>query len=393
MKDTGKKKIQVLWLSDLVAPTGWSRVAHAIIKYLPKDEFEVTGLGVNYFGDPHPYDFPIYPASSGVHGDIYGFSRLEGILKTKRFDLIYILNDIWVIKEYLKKLESLKLDYKPAISIYFPIDSENHDPDWYSNIPMVDKAVVYTNFGKEVAEKALPGFPFEIISHGVDQTDFYPVDRTLARKTIFKNPELEEAFIFLNANRNQPRKRLELTMEAFKLFSENKPNNVLIYMHCGTMDADLKITNLAERLGISKRLIVTSFKTGIQTVPVEKLNLIYNSCDVGANSGLGEGFGLCNVEHASVGKPQIVPDSSSCTELFQDCGLLVKNGDPFIQSKIMTTGVLLHPTDIADCMERLYTDKELYNDLSKKSIEKFSSETYNWKAISKIWADLFRSIL
>ena len=258
---------------------------------------------------------------------------------------------------------------------------------------MVDKAVVYTNFGKEVAEKALPGFPFEIITHGVDQTDFHPVDRTVARQTIFKNPELEEAFIFLNANRNQPRKRLELTMEAFKLFSENKPNNVLIYMHCGTMDADLKITNLAERLGISKRLIVTSFKTGIQTVPVEKLNLIYNSCDVGANSGLGEGFGLCNVEHASVGKPQIVPDSSSCTELFQDCGLLVKNGDPFIQSKIMTTGVLLHPTDIADCMERLYTDKELYNDLSKKSIEKFSSETYNWKAISKIWADLFRSIL
>jgi glycosyltransferase involved in cell wall biosynthesis len=384
--------INVLWISDLVVPTGWSRVAHGIIKHLPKEEFSITGLGINYFGDPHPYDFPIYPAAVGQLGDIYGFSRLEGILKSKKFDLIYILNDIWVIKEYLKRLESFK-EYRPKIVVYFPVDARDHDPEWYTNIPLVDKAVVYTKFGKEVAEKALPDYSFDIIPHGIDQEMFFPVDRTLARKSIFKNAELETAYIILNANRNQPRKRLELTLEGFKLFAENKPSNVLIYMHCGVMDSDLKITNLATRLGISKRLIVTSFKTGVQSVTVEKLNLIYNASNIGINTSLGEGWGLCNMEHAITGAPQIVPDSSACGEVFKDCGLLIPNGDPFIQTKVMTTGILVHPTDVAEQMEKLYTDGALYKKLSKAALKKFSSPEYSWKNIAGKWAEEFKNVL
>ena len=37
----------------------------------------------------------------------------------------------------------------------------------------------------------------------------------------------------------------------------------------------------------------------------EMLNCLYNSCDIGINTCVGEGFGLCNLEHASLGKPQI----------------------------------------------------------------------------------------
>jgi glycosyltransferase involved in cell wall biosynthesis len=385
-------KVNILWISDLVTPTGWSRVAHGIIKYLPKEEFNVTGLGINYFGDPHPYDFQIYPSGVGKLGDVYGFSRLEGILMTKKFDLVYILNDIWVIKEYLKALESFK-GYRPKIVVYFPVDATDHDPEWYSSIPMVDKAVVYTKFGKEVAEKALPNYSFDIIPHGIDQEDFFPVDREKARKLIFNNPKLENSFIFLNANRNQPRKRLELTLEGFKLFSETKPENVLIYHHCGVMDSDLNITKLATRLGLEKRLIVTSFKMGVQTVPIEKLNLVYNSANVGVNTSLGEGWGLPSCEHAITGAPQIVPDSSACAEIFQDVGLLIPNGDPFIQSKIMTTGILVHAEDVAAQMEIIYFNTELYNKLSEASIKKFTSDTYNWKTIATQWADLFRGVL
>jgi len=386
------KKIEVLWVSDLVTPTGWSRVAHGIIKHLPKEEFNVTGLGINYFGDPHPYDFQIYPAGVGQLGDVYGFSRLEGILKTKKFDLIYILNDIWVIKEYLKKLESFK-EYRPKIVIYFPVDATNHDPEWYDKVPLVDKAVVYTQFGKEVAEKALPDYIFDIIPHGIDKEIFFHVNKIDARKAIFKNPELESSFIFLNANRNQPRKRLEKTLEGFKLFSDGKPDNVLLYMHCGVMDADLNVTKLAERMGIGKRLIVTSFKMGVQQVQVEKLNLIYNATDVGVNTSLGEGWGLPSCEHAVTGAPQIVPDSSACGEIFKDCGLLIPNGENFLQSKIMTTGKLVHSEDVAIQMESLYTNKKLYNKLSKAGINKFSSDKYSWKTIAGQWRDTFLGVL
>jgi len=384
------EKIRILWVSDMVIPTGWSRVAHGILKYLPRDAFDVTGIGVNYFGDPHEYSYPIYPA--GVAGDIYGFNRLESILQTKRFDIIYILNDIWIIKEYLKRIQTFTL-YKPKIVLYFPVDSRDHDPSWYSEVPMVDKAIVYTKFGKEVAEKALPGYSFDIIPHGIDTEIFRTLDKLKARQTIFKKSELNDSFIFLNANRNQPRKRLEKTLEGFKLFVDGKPENVLLYMHCGVMDSDLNITKLANRLGIEKRFIVTSLKSGVQTVSVEKLNLIYNSADVGVNTSLGEGWGLPSCEHAVTGAPQIVPDSSSCTDLFQDCGVLIPNGDPFLQSKIMTTGSIVHPEDVAVAMETLYSNKELYSELSRKGKEKFSSPKYSWKVISKQWENVFKEVL
>jgi len=728
------EKIRILWVSDMVIPTGWSRVAHGILKYLPRDAFDVTGIGVNYFGDPHEYSYPIYPA--GVAGDVYGFNRLESILQTKRFDIIYILNDIWIIKEYLKRIQTFTL-YKPKIVLYFPVDSRDHDPSWYSEVPMVDKAIVYTKFGKEVAEKALPGYSFDIIPHGIDTEIFRTLDKLKARQTIFKKSELNNSFIFLNANRNQPRKRLEKTLEGFKLFVDGKPENVLLYMHCGVMDSDLNITKLANRLGIEKRFIVTSLKSGVQTVSVEKLNLIYNSADVGVNTcyvkgtnvltnsgykviedvkirdvvyshtgvpskvsntfkytntekvvkittfgsypieltpnhklfadirpythllrnykqdvinnpklrfiradellegsvltfpvikdetqyigekeafiygvylaegstsksgirfslnqskddllrnnillfmkelfgldghifnysrnrqtieyyskelkfkfesmfgkgahnkripkevlsitrndkiqllksyflgdghlsnksrtmsfstvseslaksvwfllttlgfiapslehksrgewkvtvggssadelakifsmhlrkknrqqrdkmwadskyvyfpirkieyidyigeiydlevegehsyltyyaghnSLGEGWGLPSCEHAVTGAPQIVPDSSSCTDLFQDCGVLIPNGDPFLQSKIMTTGSIVHPEDVAVAMETLYSNKELYSELSRKGKEKFSSPKYSWKVISKQWENVFKEVL
>lgn len=387
--------INILFISDLVVPTGWSRVAHGIIKFLPRETFNITGLGINYRGDPHPYDFPIYPASTGQPNDVYGFSRLEGLLRSKKFDIIYILNDVWVINEYLKKLEAFK-EYRPKIVVYFPVDAKDHDPEWYKMIPMVDKAVVYTNFGKEVAEKALPGFSFEVIPHGVDQDLFFPVDKKLARKSIFKKEELgelENAFIFLNANRNQPRKRLEKTLEGYKLFLEKYPKGTLLYMHCGVMDADLNITKLAERMGIGNQLIMTSYKMGIQTVTIEKLNLIYNASDVGVNTSLGEGWGLCNTEHAVLGAPQIVTDCSACTELFSDCGLLIPNGDNFLQSKLMTTGKLVHAEDVAKCMEDIYTDPALYAKLSVAGKTKFSSETYSWKTIAKQWEGIFLGVV
>lgn len=386
------KKLKILWLSDLVTPTGFSRVAHSIIDNI-KNEFDIVGLGVNYRGDPHQYTFPIYPA--GMGGRIFGEDRLASMLNGTKFDILYILNDSWIINMYLDYIKKNVKTTLPKIVVYFPVDSKNHDPEWYSNFDIVSRAVTYTEFGKTVVndDKCNKELKLDIIPHGVNKDIFYKkfTNRKDAKKILVGRQRNPDSFILLSANRNQPRKRLDITMEAFKIFAEGK-DDVLLHMHCGVRDAHVDIAKLAKRLDIDSKLILTNLNNGVQTVSDQALNDIYNAADVGLNTGMGEGWGLTSVEHAMTGAPQIVPDHSACAELFIDCGLLVPTVTSFTFDNSMTVGKLVSPQDVADKMDLLYTDKALYNKLSDLSISKFSSDKYSWKEISKLWSIIFTEV-
>jgi glycosyltransferase involved in cell wall biosynthesis len=383
-------KLKGLFVSDLVAPTGFARVSHNIINNLPKEDYEIEGLGVNYRGDPHGYNFPIFPAALG--GRVYGEDRLVQLLSTNNYDFIFILNDSWIVNTYLTAIKEAKLEKLPKIIVYFPVDSEFHDPSWYKNFDIVTTAVTYTKFGQQVVndDTCVEKLDLEIIPHGVDKR-FYKkfTNRVDAKEFLFGKTPNREKFIFLNANRNQPRKRLDITMEAFKLFSEDK-NDVALYMHCGVRDAHIDVARLAVRLGIDSKLILTSLRPGIQTVPDETLNVIYNACEVGINTGLGEGWGLTSVEHAVTGAPQIVPNHSACAEIFNGVGELVKPKLNFTFDHSMTVGKLVDPVDVATSMNKLYSDKALYEESSSKSIAKFSQDEYSWEHIATIWDKVFK---
>ena len=391
-------KYKVLWMSDLVTPTGFSNVAHSIIKYLPKDKFEITGLGINYFGNPHNYGFNIFPCIAGPRSnDVYGFDKLPAVLEVVSPDLIFILNDSWITNNYLKVIKSYynRIEKSiPKIVVYLPVDAEDHEKEWYDDFDIVSQAVAYTQFGKDVIKKAAPDIDTKVIYHGVDTEVFKKTssNRDEARMSLFNGlKSLENVFIFLNANRNQGRKRLDITLRAFKLFAEGK-DDVRLYMHCGAEDLHIKVPNFAYKLGIDEKVILTSLTKGVQQVSVEKLNAIYNACDVGINSGVGEGWGLTSIEHAVTGAPQIVPNHSAFSEIYDDCGKFVKTTMPFTL-EVGTTGYLIHENDLAQAMEDIYQDRDLYKKLSDRSIEKFSSDEFSWKSISKIWENLFMEVL
>jgi len=389
--------IRILWISDLVAPTGFSRVSHSIIKYLPRDKFEVIGLGINHMGDPHDYTFPIFPAR--MHpADIYGHMRIEGLMEVYQPNLIFILNDAWVQKDYLQDFidysNKKQIDF-PKIVTYTPADAEDHNPAWYKDFDKVSAIVAYTEFGRGVIEVATEGkYDVKIINHGVDTSDFYKLgaDKSYIRRKVFGNNDSKDYFIVLNANRNQPRKRLDISMKAFAEFSQGK-DDARYYAHCGVTDDHIDIIRMATRLGIDEKLILTSLNPGIQRVTTEQLNEIYNICDVGLNTSLGEGFGLVNVEHAVTGAPQIVGNYSSMGKLHEDVGLVVDPITEWTIDKITTTGKIVSPHDVAEKLEILYSDRDLLAELSQKNIDKFSSDEFSWKLISEQWAELFKSVL
>lgn len=392
----GESKLRVLFVGDMVVETGFSTVMHNIIKY-NEEHFDIVGLGVNYKGDPHPYNFPIYPASTG--GNLYGLDRVCNILNAMDFDVVFILNDAWVISYYLDAIKKNVKKQLPKIIVYFPVDSRYHDKSWYRDFDIVSAAYTYTEFGKKVVNDpdCAPDLQLGVMPHGISSEDFYKIsdDRVEVRKKLFGNKltpgfgSLRDLFIVLNANRNQPRKRLDITIAGFSLFAKDKPSNIRLYMHCGVRDASVDVIKEAKRYHIDDKLIFTNLNTGIQRISKERLNLIYNACDVGINTSLGEGWGLINVEHAVTGAVQIVPRHSSCAELFGDCGLMMETIADWTFDQSETVGRLTNPEEVARCLDILYKNRELKRELSQKGLEKFTSPEYEWKNIAENWRKIF----
>ena len=86
----------------------------------------------------------------------------------------------------------------------------------------------------------------------------------------------------------------------------------------GVEDCGWNIVLLAKRHGIEDRLILTAHMPFLPVVSNRVLNCIYNACDVGINTSIGEGWGLVSFEHAATGAGQIVPRHSACEELWRD---------------------------------------------------------------------------
>jgi D-inositol-3-phosphate glycosyltransferase len=395
-----EEKLKGLFIGDMVAETGFSTVMHNIIKH-NLDDFDVTGVGVNYNGDPHDYDYPIFPAMIGGKGNIYGLDRVCNILNSKDFDFIFMLNDSWVLSYYLDAIKKNVKKRLPKIVVYFPVDSKYHQKDWYRDFDVVNKAVTYTQFGKDVVNdpNCMPDLKLETIPHGTDLGTFYKMyeNRHEARQAYFGDKlkhigNLEDMFIVLNTNRNQPRKKLDITIKGFSLFAKNKPIAVQLYMHAGIVDSNINIIREAKRYGIDNRLIFTSMNPGIQRIPKERLNLLYNTADVGINTSLGEGWGLTNVEHAVTGALQVVPRHSSCQELFSDCGLLMETSFDWTFDSSETVGRVVTPEEVARCLEVAYTNQELRLELAEKGRKKFTQPEYEWKSVAQKFGDIFREV-
>ena len=371
---------KILFIGDGVTFTGFSTVLHNIISRIVNKGFDVHHLAINYFGDPHEYNWKIYPAMLG--GDIYGINRLKQ-LSLEQFSGIFILNDMPIIDGYLQTIKSLGLKKIPPIIVYTPIDGYNPPKRFFDNYDIVKELWVYTNFAQGELEKI--GIESKVVPHGVNQADYHKMfaDRHIAKKLLFQSVKEidEDSFIVLNGNRNQPRKRIDLTLQGFRLFVEGKPNNVKLYLHCGQKDAGWFIPDLVRTLGLEEKVIMTQSDKSLPQIPVAALNLLYNACDVGVNTAEGEGWGLVNTEHAATGAPQVVANHTSLKELFTDCGLLIDVKEWIFGRDMSVKHGIVSAEDLANKLNQLYTNKELYNELSQKTLEKFTAKEYSWDYI------------
>jgi len=254
----------------------------------------------------------------------FGFNKIHEYLDMVNPDIVMIYNDPLIICKFLDAMKVTETP--PRYKVWTYVDQV------YTGIaqPLVDKirdcsdkiycfteewARVFKTYGisKEIG----------IIEHAVDPTVFsnMPQSTRLTLRTTQKIAP--DSIVFLNANRNSQRKRLDTMLIGFVRLLERNPT-LPLYLMCVTVTGpqagayydlhriyvdQLKRANLPFEEFKTRLLIVDT--TPPNTLPDEIINQIYNLTDIGINTSDGEGFGLCQLEHLYTGAPQVVTDVGS----------------------------------------------------------------------------------
>lgn len=384
----------MLVVGDAVAPTGFARVTRSIFERL-RNKYEIHQLGIKYMGGPHDLPWTVYPAK-----DIRGLSGLSMLARELEPDLVFMVNDYWVLVEYVAELSALPR--VPRMVAYCPMDAEPIDPAFVSGLDRIHRLVTYTEFGRRELVRAAgethAWSEVEVIPHGVDSEVFRPLhtfgddpvrDRRRARAGLFEPKTIDDdTFIVLNANRNQPRKRIDVTMKAFAAFSAGRPNTRL-YLHMGTEDAGWDIKRLAERLDITEKLMISMDTATPPRLADEDLNRVYNACDVGINTASSEGWGLVSFEHAATGAAQIVPDHTSPALLWSGAAELIEIEAHLTEIRIMTEAHIPSLRSTIEALTRLYEDRRLLNERCLQAYARATSRELRWDSIAERWSALF----
>lgn len=195
-----KKRLLVIADSPTAA-TGFSTVTRNVLANIPKS-WDIYALAINYQGDPHPLqgEYTLYPPING--GDVYGFGRLAEMLQRVKPDVIWILNDPWLVSEYVLRIR--KMGYHGPLVVYTPVDSLGLKPEYVLPLNNATHVVTYTDWALQELRKAGLTTQASVIPHGVDLTHFQPVDKMVARKELFKDLpfDYENAFIVNYTARN-----------------------------------------------------------------------------------------------------------------------------------------------------------------------------------------------
>lgn len=309
--------------------TGYSKVSHGILEQLSKQR----GLEITHFGfQRHPQAPQKYrPYSSSV--DVidaaaleaaqqqgqgqqqgFGYQILMDSIKKKKPHVVMIYNDMSVVTRFLEEIRKSGVTRDFKVWIYC---DQVYDSQLQGMVDILnrdaDRVFAFTPYWKKQLKDQGVTRPLHILGHGFDPNTYFTVPQDVARKSL-KLPE--DAFVIMNLNRNQPRKRQDIMIMAFvELLTKYPMKQIILLCICdkgekgGWWLFELYARELKKRGApieqFGNRLMISSQDMVFKD---EDINVLYNIADVGISTAEGEGWGLCTFEQMGVGIPQVVPD-------------------------------------------------------------------------------------
>jgi intein/homing endonuclease len=314
------KATRILCYMDFMCPTGFGTVAHNVLDrltpFLKANNIEVDVCALNYADNPHQkYNEQIMVINPKLFArnqdDFYWRDGVLKILQLGEYDLFWAMNDIPVISPMGRHLQYLNQDkifkkQKPFKTLlYTPIDSQPYQR-YFKDLELFDTIATYTEYGKkEIIDAYKVVSPHkkisvEVINHGIDKIHFKPLRNKKELRTKYNFPQ--DAFIWGNINKNQPRKDIGGTLIAFKHFKnwlkENHPTEkAVLYLHCYHSDTTgINLFVAIERCGLmlgEDIILPLEDKYVNNKYTTDEMNELYNCFDALVNTTMSEGWGLC----------------------------------------------------------------------------------------------------
>ncbi len=412
-----RTKPRILIIGEAVAPTGFARVIRSVFSRLA-DHYELHQLATRYDGGAHDWPWTLHAASKGQ--SVYGYDQIVPLVDSLKPALVFLLYDIPFQPPFWAQLR--RATWQPPVVMYTPVEAGPIAPEIIEPLEGVARYVMYNQFGRRVIDASLaeirarrPDFRFpalDVIAHGVDRERFFPLpaqlsdpqepesrDAEAARRLTARQqlgidaPETRDAFIVLNANRNMPRKRIDLTMQGFALFARDKPANVKLYLHMATEDSGWNVLLLAKRYGIFDRLIMTRADNVRPTFDDAMMNLLYNACDVGLTTSTGEGWGMVAFEHGATRAAQVMPRHTSLAELWDGAAEFIEPASTMTWPGNLTEGQVVSAEGVAAALQRVYDDRELRAALAARALANARRDDFGWERVSDQWRTLFDAVI
>ncbi len=379
------KKLQFLLVSTHCQQvTGYSKVSWGMVQQVGSLPWiQMTHFGFQKFHQTPP-DYRTYPSNVEVldvaamekqlpapqQQQGFGFSLLPDIIRKKQPHVVMIYNDMSVVAKFLEEIRISGVPRNFKIWVYC---DQVYDTQLQGYLDILNRDAdcifTFSPYWKKCLKDQGITRPIDVILHGFDSTQFFPVPREIVRKQM----ELPaDAFIFLNLNRNQPRKRLDIMIMAFVELIVKYPTKPIFLMSITdrgekggwwlgeVFKNELKMRNVPIEI-FGTRLLMS---TRDMTFSDMDVNMFYNLADVGINTSDGEGWGLCNFEQMGVGIPQVVPDIGGFKEFCtKDNSVLVKPKQryylPTVYSPVGGEARACDPHDVCLAMEEYVDDSEL----------------------------------
>lgn len=387
--------------------TGYSKVSHNLLKQISTLSPKVKTF---HFGfQRHPGRTSVRKVPEGVitydaaanedpKEEGFGFNKIHEYVEMVSPDVVMIYNDPLVVMRFI---ESMKHERgKSSYKLWVYLDQV------YEGIaqPLIETIRDHSDriycFSELWKKKFLEygSFPdVRVLEHAVDPTVFSCMASASVASVRTNLNVPSDAILFLNANRNSQRKRLDLTLGGFaRLLARNptKPYHLLVLTNASPQSGafydlqrvfieELKEQGLDVQTHVRKLLLIDSSPPNLMSD--EAINQIYNASDIGVNTSDGEGFGLCQLEHMYTGAPQVVTDVGTYSSfLNSNVAEFIPKNDRTYFAGSMPHG-LWAPTfsmeSVADGMEKSI---ETLED-KRKAVSKYTFKS--WSTVCDSWLE------
>jgi len=300
----------VLVSTHIDQTTGYSKVSYNLVKQVSSLAPKVKMYHFGFQRHPNRPNFRKYPegvssydaaANEDPREEGFGYNKIYEYLDMVNPDVVMIYNDPYTIAKFIDSMKHEKGKSTYKLWIYLDQVYTGIAPPLMEILHKhADRFYCFTDIWKTKFLEYGPVDDCRVLEHAVDPTMFTVMPKD-ARMDVRKNMGLpNDGIVFLNANRNSQRKRLDLTIAGFVRLLKNAPK-APYYLVIATnaqpqtgafydlqriYAEELKDNGLMFQ-DYARRLIL------IDTSPPnvwsdEAINQLYNIADIGINTSDGE---------------------------------------------------------------------------------------------------------